>query len=140
MLTYKVVTRLLANLIDRPNHLVKTAIYVAKSADIDALGHYIKQFLDDESNISRDAYKFDYSRDDIYIEKNSDYKMLRYISELDYKIIFILAGNEESELFQFVETLPEDNRLIFISIDSKLQAYRLLDQQKQLRQLQKKAS
>ena len=136
------VKRLLTVLEDnpRPNRKVKTAVYCSKTADIDGLGHYVKQYLTDESYISRNQYWFDYSDENVYIDKSDDHKMFDYVIAQNYEIIFMIVGDDEDELTDTINQLPDSNNTVFVPIDCKLRSYRFLDVYNKPRQLKRKAS
>ena len=138
MLTSSCVDRLLWFLKDRPNRKAKTAIYVSKTADLNGLGQYVKQFLDDESYISRNGYKFDYDEADVFIEKTKTYEFFKDVIAKQYEIVFMLEGSERDELMEIVQSEASEDDTVFVPIDTRLKSYRLLDPNKQPRQLKRK--
>ena len=138
MLTSSCVDRLLWFLRNRPDRKVKTAIYVSKTADLDGLGHYVKQFLDDESYISRNGYKFEYGDEDVFIETTKTYEFFKDVIAKEYEIVFMMEGSERDELIEIAESEASEDDTIFVPMDTRLKAYRLLDPNKQPRQLKRK--
>ena len=138
MLTSSCVDRLLWFLKDRPNRKVKTAIYVSKTADLSGLGQYVKQFLDDESYISRNGYKFDYDEVDVFIETTKTYEFFKDVIAKQYEIVFMLEGSERDELIEIAQSEANEDDTVFVPIDTRLKSYRLLDPNKQPRQLKRK--
>ena len=142
MLPDNCVMRLLAVLgaKPRPNRKVKTAIYCSKTADIDGLGCYIKQYLTDESYVSQNQYWFDYEGENVYIENSDDHKMFAYVLAQNYEVVFMLVGEEEGKLIGLINQLPDTDNTLFIPMDCRLRSYRLLDAISKPRQLKRKAS
>lgn len=138
MLTCSCVKRLLKILENRPDRKVKTAIYVSKTADLAVLGHYVRQYLEDESYISRGGYWFDYDERDVFIETTDSYVMFKDVLARDYEIIFVIEGDEHIELNRIVDSLSEDNYVILVPMDCKLRSYLMLDKNRQPRQLKRK--
>ena len=138
MLTSPCVDRLLMFLKDRPDRKVKTAVYVSKTAELESLGHYIRQFLEDESYISRNGYKFDYEERDVFIEKTSTYETFKEVIAKNYEIVFMMEGSERDTLMKIVEAAASDDDTVFVPMDTRLKAYRLLDPYKQPRQLKRR--
>ncbi len=138
MLTSSCVDRLLWFLRNRPDRKVKTAIYVSKTADLDGLGHYVKQFLDDESYISRNGYKFEYDEEDVFIETTKTYEFFKDVIAKQYEIVFMLEGSERDELMEIAQSEANEDDTVFVPIDTRLKSYRLLDPNKQPRQLKRK--
>ena len=124
----------------RPNRKVRTAIYCSNTADVDELGRYVKQYLTDESYISRNQYWFDYDNENVYIDKTDNHKMFNYVIAQDYEIVFMMVGDDEDELMDIVNQLPDSNNTVFITMDCKLRSYRYLDTNNRPRQLKRKAS
>jgi len=140
MLTCGCVNRLLTILEGRPDRKVKTAIYVTKSMQFSDLRHYVRQYLDDESYISRGGYKFEYSEDNIFIETSSDYKFFEDVLSRGYEAVFMITGEENDEIKDIINSLSDENNTIFIAMDCKLRAYKYLDEKKQKKFLKRKAS
>ena len=138
MLTSSCVDRLLWFLRNRPDRKVKTAIYVSKTADLDGLGQYVKQFLDDESYISRNGYKFEYDEEDVFIETTKTYEFFKDVIAKQYEIVFMLEGSERDELMEIAQSEANEDDTVFVPIDTRLKSYRLLDPNKQPRQLKRK--
>lgn len=140
MLQFNVVKRLLDILQGRPDKKPRTGIYVSKTADINGLGRYVKTYLDDESYISHGGYTFDYNEDNVFIEKTDTFENFKDVIARKYEIVFVLCGGEEGEITEIINSLPDNNNMIFVFMDNRLRSYRLLDLQKQHSQLKRKAS
>lgn len=140
MLTCCAVKRLLTILErnQRKDRKVKTAIYCAKTADVEGLLKYARQFIDDETYISHYGYKFDYDEEDVYIEKLDDYSMLNNVITHNYEIVFMLSGEEDEKLKEIVEEVAAGKSTVFYSMDCKLRAYRYLATWNQPKKLKKK--
>ncbi len=138
MLTSPCVDRLLTFLKNRPDRKVKTAVYVSKTADLEGLGHYIRQFLEDESYISRNGYKFEYGENDIFIETTDTYQFFKDVIAKNYEIVFMMEGNERDTLTDIAYAAAKDDDTVFYPMDTRLKAYRLLDPYKQPRQLKRR--
>ena len=136
------VKRLLTILENKPraNCKIKTAIYCSKTADINGLGHYVKQYLTDESYISRNHYCFDYNDENVYIDGSDNYDMFKLLIAQDYEIVFMIVGDEEEELMDIVNQLPDSNNMVFVPMDCRLRSYRFLDKGIEPKQLKRKAS
>jgi len=138
MFSCSVVNRLLDILKNRPDRKVKTAIYITNSADIDGLGKYIFKYLNDESYISNGGYMLDYDRTDVYVESADTFEMFKHVIAQNYEMVFMLTGDDENKLLEIVHSLSSANNMIFMPMDCKLRAYRMLDE-RQLRRLKRKA-
>lgn len=138
MLTNVCVERLLRFLGNKTDRKIKTAIYVAKTADLKGLGKYVRQLLEDESYISRSTYKFDYDESDIFVETTETYQFFKDVIAKNYEMVFMLEGDESKTLQEYVKAAAKHDSTIFWGIDRFLKSYRLLDPYKEPRQLKRR--
>ena len=140
MLSCGCVKRLLSVLANRPDRKLRTAVYVSKTGDIDGLGPYVRRYLEDESYISRGGYVFDFEEDNVFIETTNDYKFFKSVIARDYEIIFMIEGDESDQLTEIINSLSDENNMIFVPIDCRLRSYKYLNERTQRRVLKRKAS
>ena len=143
MLKRIVVTRLLKNIMQFKSKLIPTAIYATKSADVNGLGTFVGRYIDDECYISRGVYAFDYTNDDIYIETENGEPLEKFnqiVNSGKYQIVFMLVGSEGTQVLNAIESLDDDNDMIFVTIDSILSSYQMLSVFNGNRQLKRKNS
>ena len=143
MLRRNVVTRLLKNIVQFNSKLIPTAIYATSTADTEGLGTFVGRYIDDECYLSRGVYAFDYTNDDIFVEA-ADGEPLEQFNKIincgKYQIVFMLVGSEGSKILDAIETLDDDNDMIFITMDSILTSYQMLSVFNERRQLKRKNS
>ena len=141
MLKRNVVTRLLKNIMQFNSKLIPTAIYATRSADVDGLGTFIGRYIDDECYLSRGVYAFDYTNDDIFIETEDGEPLEKFnkiVNSGKYQIVFMLVGSEGAQVLDAVDSLDDDNDMIFITVDNILSSYQMLSVFNGRRQLKRR--
>ena len=141
MLKRNVVTRLLKNIMQFNSKLIPTAIYATRSADVDGLGTFIGRYIDDECYLSRGVYAFDYTNEDIFIETEDGEPLEKFnkiVNSGKYQIVFMLVGSEGAQVLDAVDSLDDDNDMIFITVDNILSSYQMLSVFNGRRQLKRR--
>ena len=141
MLKRNVVTRLLKNIMQFNSKLIPTAIYATRTADVDGLGTFIGRYIDDECYLSRGVYAFDYTNDDIFIETEDGEPLEKFnkiVNSGKYQIVFMLVGSEGAQVLDAVDSLDDDNDMIFITVDNILSSYQMLSVFNGRRQLKRR--
>ena len=141
MLKRNVVTRLLKNIMQFKSKLIPTAIYATKSADVNGLGTFVGRYIDDECYLSRGVYAFDYTNEDIFIETEDGEpveKFNKIVNSGKYQIVFMLVGSEGAQVLDAVDSLDDDNDMIFITVDNILSSYQMLSVFNGRRQLKRR--
>lgn len=143
MLKRNVVTRLLKNIMQFNSKLIPTAIYATRSADVDGLGTFIGRYIDDECYLSRGVYAFDYTNEDIFIETEDGEPLEKFnkiVNSGKYQIVFMLVGSEGAQVLDAVDSLDDDNDMIFITVDNILSSYQMLSVFNGRRQLKRRTA
>lgn len=141
MLKRNVVTRLLKNIMQFNSKLIPTAIYATRTADVDGLGTFIGRYIDDECYLSRGVYAFDYTNEDIFIETEDGEPLEKFnkiVNSGKYQIVFMLVGSEGAQVLDAVDSLDDDNDMIFITVDNILSSYQMLSVFNGRRQLKRR--
>ena len=121
--------------------LIPTAIYATKSADVNGLGTFVGRYIDDECYLSRGVYAFDYTNEDIFIETEDGEpveKFNKIVNSGKYQIVFMLVGSEGAQVLDAVDSLDDDNDMIFITVDNILSSYQMLSVFNGRRQLKRR--
>ena len=121
--------------------LIPTAIYATRSADVDGLGTFIGRYIDDECYLSRGVYAFDYTNEDIFIETEDGEPLEKFnkiVNSGKYQIVFMLVGSEGAQVLDAVDSLDDDNDMIFITVDNILSSYQMLSVFNGRRQLKRR--
>ena len=121
--------------------LIPTAIYATRSADVDGLGTFIGRYIDDECYLSRGVYAFDYTNEDIFIEAEDGEPLEKFnkiVNSGKYQIVFMLVGSEGAQVLDAVDSLDDDNDMIFITVDNILSSYQMLSVFNGRRQLKRR--
>ena len=121
--------------------LIPTAIYATRTADVDGLGTFIGRYIDDECYLSRGVYAFDYTNEDIFIETEDGEPLEKFnkiVNSGKYQIVFMLVGSEGAQVLDAVDSLDDDNDMIFITVDNILSSYQMLSVFNGRRQLKRR--